>query len=164
MALRSHTLVEDYSYICLLDDAVDAPALPPDADEAATKLWGEQMAAFQEKWRLYLDGAGEPPLKPGVEPARFTLRNLSNVERTYLLELQQLGEKGVAISATSIALVAVKGYTGRDGKPIVVTHDVSTYGLHRIRHASEATINAMDIGAVMDIGHSVLQRMRLRPS
>jgi hypothetical protein len=145
--IRSHTLVDDYQYISRFDEAVDS-----------------SLADFEDRWRQYMDGAAEPPLKPGIEPARFTLRHVTNTERVYLLEMAQGDEKGLMIGAASIALVEAKGVEGPDGKPLKVARDFTEYGPHKIQHANKATMDALPVDVLLELGAVAVERMRLRPS
>src|SRR5687768_10380873 len=104
--IRPHTLVSDWEYVSRFDEAVDHDV--PDFDDA---------------WRQYLDGAKEPPLKPGVEPTMFKLRHVTSTERVYLFELYQGEEKGLMLAAAAMALVGVRGLKDEQGKPIEVSKE-----------------------------------------
>lgn len=145
--IRSHTLVEPYEYISRFDEAVDSEA-----------------ADFETKWKLYLDGAAPAPVKAGVEPTRFTLRHVSNVERVYLLELYQGEERGLMLAAAAMALVGVKGFDGPDGKPLQVVKEFTEIGPLRIQHASKETMDRLPVDVLLELGAVAADRMRLRPS
>lgn len=148
MSIKSHTLVEPYEYVSVHDAAVDSDA--PD---------------FEERWRLYLDGAGEPPLKPGAEPVRYQLRHVTNTERGYLMKLGRDADGSAPLAAAAIALVGMSGAKDGEGKPLGVEFDFTQYGLFRIKHASQATLDRLGgLEVLYDIGGAVFHRMSLRPS
>lgn len=145
--IRSHTLVENYEYVSRFDEAVDA-----------------DVPEFDHKWKLYADGGGEPPLKAGAQPTRFTLRHVTSTERMYLFEMFQGEEKGLMLAAAAMALVSVKGFEDQSGKPIEVSKEFTDVGPVRIQHASKATLDALPVDVLLELGSVVVDRMRLRPS
>lgn len=147
MSIRAHTLVDNYEVICQSDDAVDLDA--PD---------------FEMKWKLYRDGAGEPPLKPGAQPTRFHLRHVTNTERVYLLELSHGEEKGLLLATAAMALVGAKGLEDANGKPVEVKREFTEIGPLRIQHASKDTMDVLPVNVLLELGQVALDRMRLRPS
>jgi hypothetical protein len=145
--IRSHTLVENYDYVSRYDEAVD-----------------RDLPDFDEKWRLYLDGAGEPPIKAGEKPTKFQLRHVSSTERIYLYELYQHEEKGLMLAAAAMALVGVTGLDDGSGKPITVKQEHTDVGPLRIRHASKETMDRLPVDVLLELGAVVVERLRLRPS
>jgi hypothetical protein len=145
--LRGNTLVADYEYISQSDEAVDSEA-----------------EGFELKWKHYLDGMGEPPLKAGETPTIFKLRHLMPTERAYLAEASNGDERGLFIAAAAIALVGVKGFDGPDGKPLEVKQEVTRAGTVKIRSANKATLDALPVGVLFELGALALERGRVRPS
>lgn len=147
MAVRAHTLVENYEVVSRFDEAVDA-----DAPE------------FEHKWKLYRDGAGDLPLKAGVSATRFQMRHVTSTERVYLLELYQGEERGLMLAAAAIALVGAKGLEDASGKPVEVRRAFTDIGPLRIQHASKETMDALPVDVLLELGSVALDRMRPRPS
>jgi hypothetical protein len=145
--IRSHTLVDNYEYVSRFDEAVD-----------------HDVPEFEHKWKLYADGAGEPPLKPGAQPTRFTLRHVTSTERMYLYEMFQGEEKGLMLAAAAMALVGAKGLEDAAGKPIEVSKEFTDIGPLRIQHASKTTLDALPVDVLLELGAVAVERLRLRPS
>jgi hypothetical protein len=145
--IRSNTLVQDYEYISRFDEAVDS---------------GRED--FEHAWKLYLDGAGDCPLKAGVEPTRFKLRHITSSERVYLLELHSNGEHGLMVAAAAMALVGAKNLSDGEGKPAQVAREVTEVGPLKIAHATKASVDLLPPDVILELGSVVLDRMRLRPS
>ncbi len=145
--LRSHTLVENYDFISQFDDAVEREA--PD---------------FEQRWKLYTDGAADCPLKAGAEPTRFQLRHITSSERVYLLELHEGGEHGLMVAAAAMALVGIKNLRDEEGKPLEVKREATEIGPLRILHATKATLDRLPVDVILELGSVVLSRMQLRPS
>lgn len=161
---QTNTLVAPFEYICQTDEAVDRP----DAGDAAA------VEAFELAWKHYRDGMGEPPLKADMKPLRIRLRHLTAVEQTYIRETWQGGEgertRGALTATAMMALVSVSGRPGLDGKPIAIKHEVTPWGLVRIRHATAESLSVLldALGGgdapLLEIGSLVSERSAVRPS
>lgn len=145
--IKSNTLVEDFDVISQYDDSLDKDA--PD---------------FEQKWKEYRDGMGEPPLKAGEQPTRFKLRHITSTEHTYLSELAYGGDKGLFIGAAALALVSVKGMVGPDGHPVAVVQEVTKVGPLRLRSADKATLDKFPLEVLLELGAIAMERSTVRPS
>jgi hypothetical protein len=87
MIKSQSNLVGEYTYICRLDDALDAEA-----------------EDFDLRWQQYLDGAADAPIKPGAKPTIFRLRHLRAGDVDYLLR-----KGGSSFLAAKLAVVAIDG-------------------------------------------------------
>lgn len=152
--IRTNTLVDDFEYVSIHDEAIDAPA--DGSDPAA-------IEAFQHKWKLYRDGMGDPPLKAGVKPTRFKLRHITSAERIYLMELQSGDEKGVAVAAAAMAIVGASDLADSDGKKIEIRQEATSVGPVKIRHASKESMDALPMEVLLEIGALVMERSTIRP-
>lgn len=144
MAIRTNTLVDNYEIVSRYDDAVD-----------------DAVEDFEHKWKLYRDGMGDPPLRPGAEPSYITLRHLSSTERHFLLEKSQEG--GVLLAAARFALVAIRGLE-IGGKPFEVRQETLTHGGVKFRVASRESLDALPEVIQVEIGGLAMERSQPRPS
>lgn len=106
MAIKlASTLVEEFSYISLHDEAIDSSG---DPDE------------FAEEWKKYREGTRElPPLKDGVEPTVWTLKPITSARLAAMLDGVR-AEHGQAAWAIATAAAGIKGVSGLkkdDGTP-----------------------------------------------
>lgn len=147
MAIRTNTLVQDFEYVSQFDEAVDKSA-----------------EDFEHKWKIYRDGMGEPPLVAGSSPTRFKLRHVTSVERIYLLEIAQGDEHGLYIAAAAMSLVGAKGAADEAGKPYEVKFETSTAGPLKIRHATKASLDALPVEVLLELGSLAMERATARPS
>lgn len=145
--LRSNTLVDDFEYVSRADDAVDTSA-----------------EDFEHKWKLYRDGAAEPPLKAGAKPTRFKLRHLTSTERLRLLEMSQGGEHGLYVAAVAFALVGIKDMDAPAGKESEFKQTWEDAGPVRLRHATKETLDAIPVEVLLELGALVMERTTARPS
>lgn len=145
-----NTLVDDYELVSQFDPAIDRGA-----DE------------FEQKWKQYTDGLGEPPLRPGAKPATFRLRHLDDVDRKILRKL--LTANGGDVSnelLDAAAALAIIGFTTAEGKDLRLAFATERYALFEAQHLSADSVRAMRLAENMfsDIGATVVQRTFLRPS
>lgn len=144
MAIRTNTLVDSYELISRYDDAVDVDA--PD---------------FEHRWKLYRDGMGEPPLKPGAEPSFIKLRHLSSTERHYLIEKAQEG--GALLAAARFALVGIRGLE-IDGREFRVEFETLSHGGVKFQVAARKSLDLLPETIQIEIGGVVMDRLQPRPS
>jgi len=88
LTVNTQTLAGTYEYVVKADPAVDT-----ECDD------------FEEKWRLYSDGQGSPPLKAGQSPTVFKLRHLRGRDENKMSPY--LGRAGTKPEYMQDALYAV---------------------------------------------------------
>lgn len=150
MMSETNTLVDPYELISQFDPAVDRG--------------GED---FDQAWRLYLDGQGEPPIKPNAKPAKFRLRHLDDVDRKILRKmLHASGNEPTSELFDAAAALALIGYTDPNGKDIKLSFATERYALFDASHVSADSIRALRLpdNTLTDIGGAVLARTFTRPS
>ena len=145
MIRRSHTLVKPYEVVSRQDDALDKDA--PD---------------FDLRWDQYLDGAGDPPLKPGAKPATFKLRHLKATERDRLAGLDGDAAR-LCYAACALALMSVDGLVDEDGKPIKIRHDIDK-DLHALQVVSRESMDLLGQALCVELGATALRRSSPRPN
>ena len=139
MIRSTNTLVENYTYVSKLDEAVDT-----DCDE------------FKHKWELYLDGKADPPLRPGGKPTVWHLQHLSLRKRA---KLNGMAPTEFAVLATAMALVKAEGWVDMAGKPIEVEHQYED----GVRVTSEKTLEVMGDALCGDIAMRVIRSFNPSP-
>lgn len=141
-------LVESFTHILRSDPAVDSGC-----DD------------FEAKWEVYLDGAGDPPLKPGEKPAVWTLRILGTKEQVRLSEYSSRASddrhklSGLIAAAFGIGLVSVEGLLDADGKALSVIH-TDDDGLPIV---ANQFIDNLEPSWVFELGGRVIARMNANP-
>lgn len=110
MAIKlTATLVEDFEYISLHDEAINA-----DHED------------FAEEFRKYREGTVElPPLKDGAEPTVWTLRPIRSAKLKAALDGVR-AEHGQAAWSVATAAAGIKGVSGlkdNDGKPYKLRYE-----------------------------------------
>jgi len=145
--IRTNTLVEDYEVISQFDDAVD-----------------KSVEDFDHKWKMYRDGMGEAPLKPGEKPTRFKMRHLSSVERAWLLEVAQSEDKGLYVAAVQLALTGVRDALDHEGKPLRVDREATTVGAMRLLTVKKQSLEALPLEVIFELGSLAMERSAPRPS
>ena len=149
---KSVTLVEEYTYICRQDDAVQQDA--PD---------------FDLKWQQYLDGQGPPPLIPGAKPTVFKLRHLNTLARGRLMRyLARANEDrslfwDAAFAAFNLAVVGVEGLLDAEGKPVKLQFDFDDEGPHKVPVLHADSVEQFDISWVYEVGDRVIKRLNPDP-
>lgn len=128
------TLNDDYSYISPLDDALDT-----DAED------------FEDQWKRYEDGQGEPPLKQGCKPTIWTLSPI--VDATLRAKLTDVvsadGSRTAAVAWAAHALKSVSGLTDADGKPYRLRFTVDADGY---RSVAREQLNEIGLPVLLDMG------------
>lgn len=108
--LKSQTaLVGEYTYISQADDAIDRPAeLADDATDEERKAHAAAVAAFEQRWARYVEGAEDAPLKPDGKPTVFHLRHLKAKDVAALRRVDG-GPEAMAYEAAKLAIKDVSG-------------------------------------------------------
>lgn len=141
-----HTLVEPYEYISEKDGAVDHS--DPD---------------FENKWRVYLDGKGDPPLRG--EPTRFKLRHLPTpavrLLSPALTKASEEKEHFVAACylAGTMALVGVDNLDGADGKKVSLSFE-KREGVSMLSQVSQETLG---FHLLVELGQIAIARRFANP-
>jgi hypothetical protein len=144
IVLRTNTLVEDYQYISKSDDAVDADA-----------------ADFDEKWRLYQEGKGDPPLKAGKEPTVFTMQHLRSVRDKKLLhsESGKHGAGGALITACLLSLKSADNLRDESGKLVKLEQELND----GVWCCAQESVDLLGLDLVLELGGVALSRMNASP-
>jgi hypothetical protein len=143
MAIKlQSTLVEEFSYISLHDEALDTEG---DADE------------FAEAWKKYRDGAiPMPPLKDGKEPTIFTLRPLTDPDLSNDLAQYQENRTKWFCEIARYSIVGIQNLCDEDGEPVRVK-PFRRNGFRCIPDDVYARLHSFGRGAILaEIGMHVL--------
>lgn len=143
---KSNSNAEPYQYISRQDPAVDTD--DPD---------------FDAKWQVYLDGKGEPPLRPGQKPTVFVLRPLRTYARNALAKVCSDSRKGDMysdaapfVAACALSLMGIENFRDGAGNQINV---VSEYDeKERVHVLSEKSLDAIGQDVAIEIGIEVMRR------
>jgi hypothetical protein len=132
------TLVEDFSYISLHDDAIDG-----DADD------------FAEEFRKYREGTRPmPPLKEGAEPTVWTLKPIASAKLRAALDgvRAEHGQAAWALATAAAGIKGVEGVKGEDGKPLKLQF-ARQDGFHVL---ADASLDLIGVAILHEIGMVLL--------
>ncbi len=109
--LKTATLVEEFEYVSLLDDALDG-----DAED------------FADKFKVHRETGTMPPLKDGKKPTVWILRPVTGVRLQSMIDgvLEEHGRKAFYLTLAAAGLKGVKGVTNEKGKPFKLQFDRSS--------------------------------------
>jgi len=146
MIKKTNTLIGDFEYISVYDDAVDSS--------------GDD---FPEKWKRYLDGQAEPPLKPGEQPTVFVLKHLTELEKKRLIEQEEKhGHQATALTACAIGIKAAKNWT--DGKTHTFAREVDTAWIYPISIVKAEELALLPQEVLTDLGGRIVMAATPRPN
>ncbi len=146
MIKKTNTLVGDFEYISVYDDAVDSS--------------GDD---FPEKWKRYMDGQAEPPLKTGETPTVFVLKHLSQLEIKRLIEQEERhGKEATAVAACAIGLKSAKNWT--DGKAHTFARENDDSWIYPISIVKADELAALPQEVVTDLGGRIVMAATPRPN
>lgn len=143
--LNSATLVDDFEYISLTDSALDV-----DHED------------FSDSFEKYKEGMGDPLLKNGEEPTRFTLSPIADAQLLSKLRGQheRHGRSAFAREAGAIGIKSISGIddpeTGDAFKPRFVRKD--GYNVLCPEHQNMLGLDLMEELGLMVLTHSAPKR------
>lgn len=109
MAIKlQSTLVKEFSYISLHDEAIDAS--------------GDD---FAEEFKKYREGTIDmPPLKDGEEPTIWTLKPITSARLTAMLDgvRAEHGQSAWTIATAAAGIKGVSGIKNADGTPFKLSY------------------------------------------
>lgn len=147
MLKPSNTLVADFEYISVYDDAVDSS--------------GDD---FPEKWQRYLDGQAPPPLKPGETPTVWVLKHLTELEKKRLIEQEEKhGHQATALTACAIGIKAVKNWP-EDGKSHTFVRETDNTWIYPISIVKAVELAQLRQEWIDDLGGRIVMASAPRPN
>ena len=129
MAIRlsTATLSEPFEYISLHDDALDT-----------------EREDFADEFQRYRDGQAPPPLKPGVEPTRWTLEPITDARLKAMLEgvREEHGRTMWFLATAAVGVTGVSGLSDERGRPFKLKRPRSSDGYPTMSHEQQDQIGA----------------------
>jgi len=137
--LKTATLVADWDYISLHDEAMD-----------------DETDGFQKLYEDFVEGRGPAPLKDGVEPTVWKLAHLSDVRTIAKLDGIRTsdGNTAWAVAASACCIVSVQGLTDSEGKPYRIRREYED----GVKMLPTAQINEIGIDIMAEIGMVILTK------
>jgi hypothetical protein len=152
--LAPPSLVHDYSLVFSGDPALDAP--DERASEPEVREWQEKLARARET------GQWDSLLKPGQEPTRFVMRQLTGSQRRELMDLLEDSSRGGGMGKTAILFRAAVKRVDNLGATEVKHHRDPETGLS-FKIATPEIVNVLDdisMAIVGELATEVARRLQ----
>lgn len=150
MIKRRTSVIGEYEYVSQFDEAVD-----------------RSIDDFDERWGRYLDGADEPPLKPGSTPTIFRLRALGAREVDAVQSVTDDGDRAVLGAAFLLGAVGAKNWS-RPGDSITFRRETSKIGMNTVSIVDMDALGDIDgvsaQAVMLDVGARVIRSMVPSPN
>lgn len=137
LQLQPPSLSGEFEYISIHDEAVD-----------------QEAEDFADKWKAYREGQGEPPLKNGITPTVWTLRQINDARLTANLRgvNEAHGSQAFAVAIAAVSLQRVSGLNDSKGKPYKLKFVMED----GYRVVCEDQLNEIGANALVELGQVVI--------